>query len=150
MDPALDPEHPSPAYHCGRLLAVYDFLQRAALGEVGAGVVQRYYGGALTNPSGVFGQLSRLAQMHLSKLEGGLAYIYGNRIAEIHNGIRRNDTCPASYPPALNLDDQAFFALGFWHQTAAINKERADATAAKKAREANTPSTETNQKESRV
>ncbi len=137
MDPALDPEHPSPAYHCGRLLAVYDSLQRAALGEVGAGIIQRYYGGALTNPSGVFGQLSRLAQTHLSKLEGGLAHIYDTRISEIHNGIRRRGDCPASYPPALNLDDQALFALGFWHQTAAINKEKAEAAAAKKAREAN-------------
>lgn len=137
MDPALDLEHPSPAYHCGRLLAVYDSLQRAALGEVGAGIIQRYYGGALTNPSGVFGQLSRLAQTHLSKLEGGLAHIYDTRISEIHNGIRRRGDCPASYPPALNLDDQALFALGFWHQTAAINKEKAEAAAAKKAREAN-------------
>ena len=135
MNPALDPEHPSPAYHCGRLLAVYDSLQRAALGEVGAGVIQRYYGGALTNPTGVFGQLSRLVQTHLSKLDGGLAYVYKERIAEIHNGIRRRGECPASYPPALSLDDQAFFALGFWHQTAKSNQEKAEAAAAKKARE---------------
>lgn len=136
MNPALDPEHPSPAYHCGRLLAVYDSLQRAALGEVGAGVVQRYYGGALTNPSGVFGQLSRLAQMHLSK-EGVPDHIYRTHIAEIHNAIRREGDNPASYPTALNLDDQALFALGFWHQTAATNKEITEASAAKKAREKN-------------
>lgn len=140
MDSALDPEHPSAAYHCGRLLAVYDSLQRAALGDVGAGVVQRFYGGALTNPSGVFGQLSRMAQTYLGKLDGGLAYIYTERIAEIHNGIRRNGDKPAMYPSALDLDGQAFFALGFWHQTATINKERADAIAAKKAKQANNSS----------
>lgn len=134
MKPALDPEHPSPAYHCGRLLATYDSLQREALGEVGAGVIQRYYGGALTNPSGVFGQLSRLVQTHLSKLDGGLFYIYETRIAEIHNGINKQGDRPASFPAALNLDDQALFALGFWHQIAATNKEIAQATAAKKAR----------------
>lgn len=135
MKPALDPEHPSPAYHCGRLLAAYDSLQRAALGDVGAGVVQRFYGGALTNPSGVFGQLSRMAQTHLSKLEGGLCHVYEGRIAEIHNGINRQGDLPVSFPAALSLDDQALFALGFWHQVAATNREIAEASAAKKARE---------------
>jgi CRISPR-associated protein Csd1 len=135
MKSALDPEHPSAAYHCGRLLAVYDSLQRAALGDVGAGVVQRFYGGALTNPSGVFGQLSRMAQTHLSKLDGGLAHIYTERIAEIHNGITKTDNSFANYPSALDLEGQAFFALGFWHQTASDNKNKADAIAAKKARE---------------
>jgi hypothetical protein len=33
------------------------------------------------------------------------------------------------------LDDQALFALGFWHQTAKSNQEKAEAAAAKKARE---------------
>ena len=131
MKPALDPDHPSPAYHCGRLLAVYDSLQRQALGNVGAGVVQRYYGGALTNPAGVFGQLSRMAQTHLSKLEG-LAHVYKTRIGEIHNSIRSEDGHP-DFPPALSLEDQARFALGFWHQIAAINQEIAKAKAAKKA-----------------
>ncbi|HPN03439.1 MAG TPA: type I-C CRISPR-associated protein Cas8c/Csd1 [Rectinema sp.] len=135
MQPALDPEHPSAAYHCGRLLAVYDSLQRAALGDVGAGIVQRFYGGALTNPSGVFGQLSRMAQTHLAKLDRGLAYIYAEQIAEIHNGIRKSGDNPATYPSALDLDGQALFALGFWHQTAVMNRERSEAVDAKKARE---------------
>ena len=147
MKPALDLEHPCPAYHCGRLLAVYDSLQRAALGDVGAGVVQRYYGGALTNPAGVFGQLSRMAQTHLSKLDGGLSNIYSERIAEIHNGIRGEGESPAKYPSALNMDDQAQFALGFWHQTAATNRERSEAIAAKKVREANAQNSQPNQKE---
>lgn len=134
MTPALDPEHPSSAYHCGRLLAVYDSLQRAALGDVGAGVVQRYYGGALTNPSGVFGQLSRMAQTHLAKLEGGLAYIYSERVAAVHNGIGGKGGNAPSFPSALDLDEQALFALGFWHQVAVNNKERTDASAAKKAK----------------
>lgn len=123
MQPALDPEHDSPAYHCGRLLAVYDNLQRAALGDVGAGVIQRYYGGALTNPQGVFGQLSRLAQTHLNKLEG-LSNYFVWLIGEIHNGIRREGERQAGYPTALDQDRQAMFALGFWHQTAWDNEVR--------------------------
>lgn len=133
MTPALDPEHPSPAYHCGRLLAEFDSLQRAALGDVGAGVIQRFYGGALTNPSGVFAQLSRLAMTHLAKLGGGLAVDYGRRIAEIHNGIRGGLGEAPAYPVALGPEDQALFALGFWHQTAKTNKDIIERSAAKKA-----------------
>jgi CRISPR-associated protein Csd1 len=123
MQPALDPEHDSSAYHCGRLLAVYDSLQRAALGDVGAGVIQRYYGGAMTNPTGVFGQLARLAQTHLNKLEGLSSYFIW-LIGDIHNGIRREGDRHAGYPPALDQDRQAMFALGFWHQTAWDNEVR--------------------------
>lgn len=130
MTPGLDPRHPSPAYHCGRLLSLYDSLQRAALGDVGAGVVQRFYGGALTNPGAVFGQLSRMAQAHLGKLEGGLPHLYESRIAEAHAHIA------GEYPGALSSQGQALFALGYWHQIAATNAERAEATAAKRARDA--------------
>lgn len=129
MQPALDPEHPSPAYHCGRLLAVYDNVQRVALGDVGAGVVQRNFGGAITNPSGVLGHLSTLVTKHLDKIGGGLERVYEDKIAQIHNGIKD------SYPNALDQDGQSLFALGFWHQIAADNAERAKKTAAKKARE---------------
>lgn len=133
MTPALDPEHPSTSYHCGRLLALYDNLQRAAQGDVGAGVVQRFYGGAITNPSGVFAQLSRLAMMHLNKLGEGLANLYESRIAEIHNAIKRDGDQAANYPSALNQDEQAMFALGFWHQTAFDNAEKAKNVAAQRA-----------------
>jgi len=146
MQPALDPEHPSAAYHCGRLLAVYDSLQRRALGDVGAGVIQRYYGGALANPSGVFAQLSRLAQSHLHK-ESVPTNFYKNRIAEIHNGIRREGDSPAEYPSALDLEDQALFALGFWHQIAATNKELADISAAKNADKEKSKSSKNNQED---
>lgn len=129
MQPALDPEHPSPAYHCGRLLAVYDSVQRIALGDVGAGVVQRNYGGAIVNPSGVLGRLSTLVTKHLDKIGGGLENTYENKIAEIHNGIKE------AYPSALDQEGQALFALGFWHQIAADNAEKVKNSAAKKARE---------------
>jgi len=41
MGTYLNKEHPHPAYHCGRLLAVLARLQRAALGDVGAGILSR-------------------------------------------------------------------------------------------------------------
>lgn len=45
MTTYLNPEHTRAAYHCGRLLAVLAHLQREALDDVGANVVQRFYAG---------------------------------------------------------------------------------------------------------
>jgi len=74
MTTYLNPDHPAPAYHCGRLLAVLANLQRAALGDVGAGVVQRYYAAASQTPGLMLGRLVGNARNHLGKLEGGLAF----------------------------------------------------------------------------
>ncbi|RYG37004.1 hypothetical protein EON81_07980 [bacterium] len=127
MTPGLDPENPHPAYHCGRLIALYDGLQRAALGDVGAGVVQRFYAGATTNPALVFARLAKLAVVHLDKLEGGLANWYESQIATAHDGIK------GEYPGVLSPNDQALFALGFWHQIAERNRRIAEGRAKKDA-----------------
>ena len=108
---ALEPEHPSPAYHCGRLLAVLEQVQRAALPNLNATIVDRYYGAASSTPAVVFGSLLRGAQPHLSKLDaprrGGLQ----NRIADICNQID-------GFPRTLSLEQQALFSLGYYHQRA--------------------------------
>ncbi|CAN5365949.1 hypothetical protein BH11ARM2_BH11ARM2_36610 [soil metagenome] len=127
MTPGLDPENPHPAYHCGRLIALYDGLQRAAQGDVGAGVIQRFYSGATTNPALVFARLAKLAVVHLDKLDGGLANLYESQIASAHDGIK------GEYPGVLTPDEQALFALGFWHQLAARNRQIAENKAKKAA-----------------
>ncbi|MDQ3564887.1 MAG: type I-C CRISPR-associated protein Cas8c/Csd1 [Pseudomonadota bacterium] len=115
MHPYLNPEHPHPAYHCGRLLAVLARLQRAALGDVGAGVVQRYYTAASQTPGLILGRLTANAKNHLNKLEGGLAYWYENQLAEVMSCIRD------SVPRTLALEEQSLFALGYYQQLAALN-----------------------------
>jgi len=82
MKPDYNTDHPSSAYHCGALLAVLAAVQRRALGDVGAGVVQRYYAAAATTPGLVLGRLLRGAQFHLDKLEPGLRSWFDQRIAE--------------------------------------------------------------------
>jgi len=114
MKPHVNPDHPSPAYHCGRLLAVLARLQRAALGDVGAGVVQRYYTAASQTPGLVVGRLAANAKNHLNKLEGGLAYWYENQIADV---MARMETIPGT----LTLEQQSLFALGYYQQLAALN-----------------------------
>jgi CRISPR-associated protein Csd1 len=112
MSAYLNSDHPDPAYHCGRLIAVLANLQRAALGDVGAGVVQRYYTACSQTPALVIGRLMSNAKNHLGKLEGGLAYWYENKIADILSRIE--DRAPRT----LDLECQSLFALGYYQQLA--------------------------------
>lgn len=65
---ALEPEHPEPAYHCGRLLAVFEEVQREAMPRVNTTVVDRFYGSASTAPVSAFARLWRGVQPHLTTL----------------------------------------------------------------------------------
>jgi len=129
MSAGLDPNHPDPAYHCGRLLAVLAALQDAALGDVGAGVVARFYASASSTPALVFGRILRTSQHHLAKLEGGLAHWYEGHIASVTNAI-------GSIPRTLDLERQSLFALGYYHQIAADRRARAERKAEKASRTA--------------
>ena len=121
----LQPHHPDPAYHCGRLLAVLEQVQRLAIGpNISATIVDRFYGTASTAPASVFGRLLSGAQPHLSKLQRdrpGTAYALQVRLEEILGEL------PA-FPPTLDLKQQGLFALGYYHQRA---DDRAQALAAK-------------------
>jgi len=112
MKPYLNESHPNPAYQCGRLMAVLAKLQKSALGDVGAGVVQRYYAAASSTPALVLGRLARNSQAHLSKLQPGLANWYENIIAAIWGRMKDN------VPVTLTLEEQTLFALGYYQQMA--------------------------------
>jgi len=118
--PHLNEDHPHPAYHCGRLMAVYAALQYAAQGDVGAGVVQRYYAAASATPGLILGRMARLSQFHLNKLEGGLAHWYESKLADIW--ARIGDAPPAT----LDLEEQSLFALGYYQQMAADRAGKPD------------------------
>jgi CRISPR-associated protein Csd1 len=116
----LEPGHPSPAYHCGRLLAVLESVQRLAVPGIKATVVDRFFGTAGTAPASVFGRLVRGAQPHLAKLERDRPSAYWalqRRLEEVHGAL-------ASYPRTLALEEQGLFALGYYHQRA-FDREQA-------------------------
>jgi len=112
LKPVLNEDFPSAAYQCGRLMAVLADLQKAALGDVSAGVVQRYYAAASTTPALVLGRLTRNSQFHLNKLDPGLAYWYESKIAAIWQKLQE------APPRTLSLEEQSFFALGYYQQLA--------------------------------
>jgi len=116
MTAYLNREHPEPAYHCGRLLAIFSNLQYAALGDVGASVVQRFYAAASQTPGLIIGRLTSNARNHLGKLEGGLAHWYENQIADVMG--RLGDGAPR----ILDLNGQGLFALGYYQQLAALRE----------------------------
>ncbi len=110
----LDYNRPEPAYQCGRLLAVLENVQRAALGKVGATIVDRYYGTASSAPATVFGTLLRGSQAHLSKLRKTKPGLHVNLQKELE-GVTAN---LSGFPAKLSLKDQALFSLGYYHQRA--------------------------------
>lgn len=130
MSIQLNPEHPNPAYQCGRLLAVLADLQYAALGDVGAGVIQRYYTATSQAPALRIGQLISNANNHLNKVGGGLAFEFENRLSEIMSRM-------TAIPKILDLEEQSLFALGYYQQLAEIRARMAENKANKQAKQTN-------------
>lgn len=120
-------DHPSVAYQCGRLLAILASLQNAALGDVGAGVIERFYASASSTPALVLGRLTRTSQHHLSKLDKGLQLFYESKLANIWSKLGD------SIPKTFNLEDQSLFALGFYQQKENDISERIKNSIEKKA-----------------
>ena len=116
------------AYHCGRLFAELEEIQKAAIPGINAGISDKFFGAASTAPASVFGQLLGGAQDHLGKLRRtreGAYYGAEKRLEEILAEL-------TDFPKTLSLHDQALFSLGYYHHRAAKRKDIADRTAAKK------------------
>ena len=125
---SLNEDHPSPAYHCGRLLAELEAAQRGAVPGANATIMDRFYGTASTAPASVLPRLLKGAQPHLSKLERdrpGAYHALTRRIEEICARI-------LAFPKTLTLEGQGLFSLGYYHQRA---HDRAAASEARARRE---------------
>ena len=120
MTESLNTESTDPAYLCGRLFSVFDRLQYLALGNVNAGVVERFYASASTTPALVMGRLFSNAQNHLAKVGGGVAENVRKDFEAI--SIQLGD----HFPPSLDLEGQGRFALGYYHQRAEYRRLAAE------------------------
>jgi CRISPR-associated protein Csd1 len=124
----LDPENRNPAYLCGRLLAVLEAIQRAAIPGANTTITDRFFGTASSAPASVFGRLIRGSQPHLGKLRKDRRGTYEaleRRLEEVQANL------PA-FPKTLTLEEQGLFGLGYYHQRAT---DRAAAIAHKQSRE---------------
>lgn len=110
----LESSECSPAYLCGRLLAVLDGVQRAAIPNINSTVVDRFFSSACTAPASVFGKLISDSQAHLSKLrkeKPAVAVALEKRLEEVMCGLE-------GFPLTLSAREQGLFCLGFYHQRA--------------------------------
>lgn len=125
----LEPHNQTPAYLCGRLLAVLEEVQRLAVPGAKETIVDRFFGTASSAPSSVFGRLLRGAQPHLAKLERdrpGAWRALQSRLEEVQSGLML-------FPRVLTLEDQGLFALGYYHQRAWDRKMAREAADRRKA-----------------
>jgi CRISPR-associated protein Csd1 len=143
----LNPAESNPAYICGELLAVFDEIQRAALGKVNATVVDRYYGGFSAAPLTALGRLFENAQNHLRSLRS----TNSRRAAALEKRLALTAHKLNDVPNGqLTLADQARFALGYYHakadrieRWAKAQQERGEAEARKRVGQATTPPIDT-------
>lgn len=117
----LNPKSPSAAYQAGRLMAEYASIQTDALGDVNAGIVERYYTSACASPALVMGKLSTMSQYHLSKLKSEKKRLY-----EIHSQALEEISCRIgeALPKRFSLEQQSEFALGYYFQCSEIRSRK--------------------------
>src|SRR5262249_669994 len=118
---SLNRDDPDPAYRLGRLFAILEKTQQAALGDVNTTVRDRFYGSASATPSAVFPILIRNGVHHLAGLRKGRGARWVKRPAatgtwldremgNVLNGLDRD------WPKSLTIEAQGRFAIGYFHQ----------------------------------
>lgn len=121
---ALDADNRNKGYLLGRLFAVYEEIQRAALGRVNASIRDKFYGAASASPQKVFALIDRGSASHLGKIrkeKPGYEFNLRKKIFEIMQSMDPGDS---PYPAALSTEQQALFALGYYHQSESVFKPR--------------------------
>lgn len=115
----LDHARITPAYLCGRLFAVLEAVQYEAV-KGNETIASRFYAAASSTPRTIFGLLMRNSKWHLSKISKenkGYEVRYQQRIQLITGQLKE-------FPAVLDLQGQAEFALGYYHERQDIYKKK--------------------------
>jgi len=115
----LDETNTNTGYRLGRLFAVLEKTQQDALPGINSTIRDRFYSSASATPRSVFGRLLRTYQHHLGKLDIGIKISHEKRAQEILCAV-------TDFPAHLNLQGQAQFALGYYHQRKALFPPKTD------------------------
>ena len=124
---SLNTEEVNAAYRLGRMFALYERVQQAALGgDLNVTIRDRYFGAASATPASVFPILARNATHHLSSIrkrgdkDKGLAIWFERQIESILEGMS------SAFPKSLRLEEQGRFAIGYYHQKSSNRKTATD------------------------
>ncbi len=114
---SLDLACKDPGYLLGRLFAVYEQVQVAALGKnVNATIRDKFYGSASAQPRKVFHLIDRNSVNHLSKVGKQNPGRRVNLEKLIGAIMEQMEPAEDPYPASLPERSQALFALGYYHQ----------------------------------
>ena len=126
--PCYQKDFPNAAYHCGAIVAVYAAIQREAMPDVKAGIIQRFYASASRTPFLVLGRLESLSKYHLDKIEQDKPWqkkqvekleAYLNEAYSFFKPDEKH-----GIPTVLNLEDQSYFAIGYRQMVAQLEADR--------------------------
>lgn len=110
LNVSLDINNTNVGYRLGRLFATLEKIQQEASPGINATIRDKFYSSASGTPVTVFGNLMRLKNHHLAKLENqGRRVNLERLIGQIVDGL-------TDFPSHLTLDDQGRFAIGYYHQ----------------------------------
>jgi CRISPR-associated protein Csd1 len=135
LDPSFENEDDTMAYHCGRLLAHLESIQKAALGDINTTLIDRYFGAAAHTPGKVFGELIKDAQAHLRKLRVTKPGIY-EALQQRMESIMVKFYSAECFPNTLTMQQQSIFSLGYYHQRASNRKDALERKAQNEAKKA--------------
>lgn len=122
---SLDTERREVSYLLGRLFAALEKAQKDAIPRAKATIKDRFFSAASATPASVFPRLLRLSQHHIEKAEYG--YVSDRRISDIMEHID-------SFPAHMGLQDQGLFAIAYYQQKNALDRQIKEAVANKKAK----------------
>ena len=132
---ALDPAEPNKGYVLGRLFAVYEEVQRAALGGINATIKDKFYGAASAAPQKVFRTLDSGAANHFAKLRKtspGRAVNLDKLIGTITDLMEPSAN---PIPASLSSAEQALFGIGYYHQRSDFFRKAEDRVTAEEVTE---------------
>jgi CRISPR-associated protein Csd1 len=122
---SLDKENKDAGYVLGRLFALLEKIQEesAKPTKLNSTIRERYYGSFSSSPITVMPLLMKLKNHHLAKLSGNNKQWIKNwlegELAEVVDLLK-----PINIPAHLVLEQQAFFAVGYYHQKSGMKKSK--------------------------
>mgnify|MGYP002730071446 CR=1 FL=1 len=104
------------SYVLGRMFSLLENIQQSANPGINTTIKERYFNSACATPASVFPILLKLANTHLSKLDGGKAVYFKKKMGALMDKIMMPDE-GIPFPARLTLEEQGAFILGYYQET---------------------------------